>query len=83
MCSLIEAKLQDLCKEKLLEDVDGTQIQIYTAAGGRIKVYNDDEVDAVYIDSDIDLKNLRKYDWYGNGTMSGIITRTMKMQHPI
>lgn len=55
VCSLIEANLKNLSKEKLLEDVDGTQIQIYTTANGKIKVYNDYEVDAVYADSEIDL----------------------------
>lgn len=57
-CSLIEANLKSISKEKLLVDVDGTQIQIYTTADGKIKVYNDYEVDAVYADSDINLENL-------------------------
>ncbi len=45
-------------KETLIEDVDGSQIQIYSTADGEIKVYNDYEVDAVYIDSEINLENL-------------------------
>lgn len=57
-CTLIEAKVKGIKKDKVLEDVDGTQIQIYNAPGGKIKVYNDYEVDAVYVDSDIDLKNI-------------------------
>lgn len=59
-CSLIESKFKGLTKEKLLNDVDGTQIQIYTSRTGKIKVINDYEVDAVYIDSDIDLGDIAK-----------------------
>ena len=58
ICALIEAKHKDIQKEPLLVDVDNTQIQIYNAPGGKIKVYNDYEVDAVYVDSDVDLKNI-------------------------
>lgn len=58
VCSIIEANLKNIRKEKLLVDVDGTQIQIYATADGKIKVYNDYEVDAVYADSDVDLENL-------------------------
>lgn len=57
-CVAIETNLKDIKKEKLLVDVDGTQIQIYNAPEGKIKVYNDYEVDAVYADSDIDLGNI-------------------------
>lgn len=58
ICSIIESSCMGLKKEALLEDVDGTQIQIYISNEGKIKIYNDYEVDAVYIDSDIDLKNI-------------------------
>lgn len=58
ICTLIESKVTNIKKEKVLEDVEGTQIQIYNASGGKIKVYNDYEVDAVYIDSEIDLKDI-------------------------
>lgn len=57
-CVLIEMNVKDAEKGKLLEDVDGTLIQIYNALGRKIKVYNDTEVDAVYIDSEVDLKNI-------------------------
>ena len=33
-CALIEAKIEGVRKEKLLEDVDGTLIQIYHTASG-------------------------------------------------
>lgn len=55
-CALIESKVKDVKKGKILEDVDGTLIQIYNAPSGKIKVYNDYEVDAVYVDSEMELK---------------------------
>lgn len=57
-CSAIESKLNGIKKEKLLEDVDGTLIQIYNMPDGRIKVVNDYEVDAVYADSDVSLSEV-------------------------
>ena len=58
ICNTIDSKMKDNKKEQLLVDVDGTQIQIYNSSAGKIKVYNDYEVDAVYIDSDMDLSNI-------------------------
>ena len=64
-CSMIEAGVGNLEKEKLLEDVDGTLIQIYKVAGGEIVVFNDYEIDAVFVDSDVDLGDVfRKEDAY-------------------
>ena len=57
-CSAIEDKVKNFKKEKLLVDVDGTLIQIYTVPDGRIKVVNDYLVDAVYADSDVDLEKV-------------------------
>ena len=57
-CALIEARVDDIKKEKILEDVDGSQIQIYNTPSGKIEVYNDYEVDAVYIDSDVNLDHI-------------------------
>ena len=39
-------------------DVDGSIIRTYNSDNGKIKVYNDYEVDAVYIDSEINLDGL-------------------------
>ena len=58
VCRLIESADEGVNKEKLLIDVDGTMIQIYRTMAGRIKVFNDYEVDAVYVDSDIKLPQL-------------------------
>ena len=57
-CALIETKIKNITKEDLLEDVDGTQIQIFNTPDGKIKVFNDYEVGAVYVDSEKDLKEI-------------------------
>lgn len=54
-CAALENKLIPLEKEKMLTDVDSSQIQIYHFNGHKIKVKNDFEVDAVYIESEIEL----------------------------
>jgi len=58
VCAAIEKTIGGLCKVELLVDVDGTQIQQYVAENGTIRVYNDFEVDAVYIDSDVNLAEI-------------------------
>ena len=63
-CAMIEAGIKNLSKEELLEDVDGTHIQIYTTPEGKIKVFNDYEVDAVYADSDFDLEREIRLDFF-------------------
>ena len=57
-CQLIENSLQPLEKEKIIIDVDGSCIQKYHMPQGVIKVFNDFEVYALYVDSDIDLSNI-------------------------
>lgn len=57
-CRSIESRFKGISKNKALTDVDGSVIQIYHEGNNSIKVYNDYEVDAVYVDSDIDLKNI-------------------------
>lgn len=61
-CATIEGSIAGIRKEKLLVDVDGTGIQIYTDDRGKVKVVCDVEVDAVYADSDIDLSALHLSD---------------------
>ncbi len=58
VCAAIEAKVKGITKEKLLTDVDGSLIQTYNTQNGSIKVYNDYEVDAVYVDSEVDLSEV-------------------------
>ena len=57
-CKKIENGMSGLKAEAPLVDVDGTVIQIYEVGEKKIKVYNDYEVDAVYIDSEINLDQL-------------------------
>ena len=58
ICEQIEEGIKNVERKNLLEDVDGTQIQLYMIHGKEIKVVNDVEVDAVYIDSEMDLKEI-------------------------
>ena len=60
-CDIVESKIQGFTKEELLEDVDGTQIQIYRTNGKKTKVVNDYDVDAVYIDSDVPIEGIEEY----------------------
>ena len=57
-CKIIENRLHGLKKEKLLIDVDGTLIQIYYLKDKKIAVYDDYDVDAVYVDSDVQLEDV-------------------------
>lgn len=59
-CAALEANVKDIEKGKLLVDVDGSMIQTYKAKSKTIKVYDDYEVDAVYVDSEFDLSNIIK-----------------------
>ena len=58
VCEKIKKIGDNLTKEEPIVDVDGSVIQTYTKDDKKIKVYNDYEVDAVYIDSEIDLKGI-------------------------
>ena len=58
MCNTIENHFLQAAKDELLTDVDGTCIQAYRLPEGVIKVCNDYEVYALYVDSDVDLKHL-------------------------
>ena len=52
-CAAIE-KIPSLKKEKLLEDVDGTVLQIYHHENGDIRIVNDYLIGCLYVDSDFD-----------------------------
>ena len=58
VCENIKKSIPNLKVDEPLIDVDGSVIQKYTNAEGCINVYNDYEVDAVYIDSEINLEGL-------------------------
>lgn len=57
-CKRIEAIIAGIKRKPILIDVDGTTIQLYDYEGKEIKVMNDYEVDAVYVDSEIDLNRI-------------------------
>lgn len=57
-CEKIEENIDNIIKGETIIDVDGSIVQIYTKDGYTIKIYNDYEIDAVYIDSEIDLDNI-------------------------
>lgn len=54
-CAKIEKEVKPLKKEKMLVDVDGSLIQIYYTDNKKIKVLNDYDVDAVYIETEKEL----------------------------
>lgn len=56
----IERNYPKARKEKLLIDVDGSTIQIYHICGQKVIVYDDYEVGAVYVCSDVNLENIFK-----------------------
>lgn len=55
-CRAIEQNIIPLQKDNLLEDVDGTLVQKYQHQKGSIVVKNDRQVDALYVQSDFDLR---------------------------
>lgn len=56
----MEKNIPGIVKGKFLHDVDDTKIQFYSIAGKEVKVVNDFDVDAVYVDSDIELTQFFK-----------------------
>lgn len=54
-CAALEANIPALKKGKLLEDVDGSAIQIYRHELGEVRVCNDCQVNCLYVESDFDL----------------------------
>ena len=58
VCNTIEKHFCQATKDEMLTDVDGTCVQIYRLPDGVIKVCNDYEVYALYVDSNVDLKRL-------------------------
>lgn len=54
-CTALELNIPGLQKFPLLEDVDGSIVQKYEHAKGKVIVKNDCQVDALYVLSDFDL----------------------------
>lgn len=57
-CKRIERYLPGWNKKNLLTDVDGTLIQTYHKDGRSVDVFNDYEIDAVFVDTEIRLDDL-------------------------
>lgn len=55
-CVAIEEHLKSIEKKDLLEDVDGTKIQLYKFEKYIIKVVNSLYENAVYVESEIDIR---------------------------
>lgn len=55
-CSALEKRIPDLIKEKFLDDVDGSHTQIYSLNGKKVSVHNSYYIDAVYVQSEIELQ---------------------------
>lgn len=58
ICSKIEEAYPELQKNVLLVDVDGSTIQVYHINNLKVTVYDDYEVGAVYVLSDLDLSKI-------------------------
>ena len=55
-CAAIENYLKPLEKSDVIEDVDGSKIQLYTFQEHNIKVVNSYYTNEVYVESEIDIK---------------------------
>ena len=55
-CERLEERVRGFTKKPLLEDVDGALIQIYEDPRGEIDVYNDEQLDELYLRSEFDLR---------------------------
>lgn len=52
----LETHLPHLVKDELLEDVDGSLTQRYWLDGKTITVHNSNYIDAIYVDSEVELE---------------------------
>lgn len=57
-CVRIETAFPQAIKKKLLVDVDGSLIQIFILEEKEIIVYDDYDIGAVFVESEVDLSNL-------------------------
>lgn len=57
-CERIDCYLPQWTKKAMLTDVDGSLIQTYQKDGQSIDVFNDCEIDAVFVDAEIRLDDI-------------------------
>ena len=55
-CNALETHIPNIKKGDFLEDVDGSVTQIYNFGDNKISVHKSNYIDAVYVDSEIELK---------------------------
>lgn len=55
-CRALETHLPHLVKDELLEDVDGSLMRRYWLDGKTITVHNSNYIDAIYVDSEVELE---------------------------
>ncbi|MBE5928336.1 MAG: hypothetical protein E7267_03045 [Lachnospiraceae bacterium] len=58
VCKMIQSVFPNATVHELLVDVDGSTIQTFTQDGKDIDVYDDYDVGAVYVKSEVDLGNI-------------------------
>ena len=58
ICKIIEIEFPNIEKEELLIDVDGSTIQTYRQHGKTINVFDDYDIGAVFVKSEIDLNEI-------------------------
>lgn len=56
-CKKIESLFPNATKKRIVIDVDGSTIQTYTENGKDINVFDDYDVGAVFIESELDLSS--------------------------
>lgn len=56
-CKELEKHIPNLVKDKLIEDVDGSETQIYFLDGKEIAVHNSYYIGVVYIKSEVELEH--------------------------
>jgi hypothetical protein len=57
-CGLVKETFPDFHAEKLLIDVDGSTIQVFCRGDNEIIIYDDYDVGAVLVKSDVDLSRI-------------------------
>lgn len=59
-CQALEKNVPNIVLSEKLKDVDGSLIQTYEIGGKKVTIYNDINVDAVYIKSEEELQQYFK-----------------------
>lgn len=60
-CLALEKNIPDLQKIKCLQDVDGSEIQVYNIGENPVYVHNSIYLNEVYIETAVDLKKYFKF----------------------